>query len=130
MSVLHIVLRRFALVWFSGFCQEIHGDFLLENGYTTIYAAWDQGNDIAVASNGKLTVGYWQKEIIFEKVPYLCNPDVYNADPEVCIYVFRGREAMEQGMDAAESMGAQLSYLCHYLGGDIYLCTAQVNLMK
>ena len=37
MSVLHIVLRRFALVWFSGFCQEIHGDFLLENGIAHIF---------------------------------------------------------------------------------------------
>lgn len=37
MSVLHIVLRCFALVWFSGFCQEIHGDLLLENGIAHIF---------------------------------------------------------------------------------------------
>lgn len=37
MSVLHIVLRRFTLVWFSGFRQEIHGDFLLENGIAHIF---------------------------------------------------------------------------------------------
>lgn len=37
MPVFYIVLRRFALVWFSGFCQEIHGDFLLENGIAHIF---------------------------------------------------------------------------------------------
>lgn len=37
MSVLHIVLRRFALVWFSGFCQEIHGNLFLEDGIAHIF---------------------------------------------------------------------------------------------
>lgn len=37
MPVLHIVLRRFTLVWLSGFCQEIHGDLFLEDGITHIF---------------------------------------------------------------------------------------------
>ena len=41
MSVLHIVLRRFNFVWFSGFRQEIHGDFRLEDGIIHIFLALD-----------------------------------------------------------------------------------------
>lgn len=37
MPVFYIVLRRFALVWFPGFCQENHGDLLLENGIAHIF---------------------------------------------------------------------------------------------
>ena len=45
MPVLNIVLRRFALVWFSGFRQEIHGDFLLENGIAHIFLIFQNASE-------------------------------------------------------------------------------------
>lgn len=104
-------------------------EFLLENDYTTIYAAWDQGNQVAVASNGQLTVGYWQKECIFEKVMYLCNPDVYEEDPDRCVYYFQGREGLELGMRTAEDYGVDLKLIWEDPEGDTYLCVSPIRLM-
>ena len=37
MAVLNIVLRNFALVDFHLLLQEIHGEFLLQSGITTVF---------------------------------------------------------------------------------------------
>ena len=91
---------------------------------------WDHGNDVAIASNGKLEVGFWYKEQIFEKVPYVCNLNVYDADPDKCAYYFESEEAVDAGIALAESMGISMQLLCQYPEKDIYIYTASANLMQ
>ena len=104
--------------------------YLQENGYTTIYAVWDQGNDVAVASNGTLDVGFWHKEQVFDRVTYLCNLDVYETDPDQCVYFFESEEAAEEGIAVAESVGISMELLREYPENGVYIYTASANLMQ
>ena len=101
------------------------------HGYTTIYATWWLGQDIAVASNGEIEVGYWYTEDRpFEAVPYLCNLDLYDASPDSCVYLFSGQETLEIAAAEAESRGVVLE-LVHYIPEqDLYFCTSAANLMQ
>lgn len=105
--------------------------YLQERGYTTIYATWWLGQDIAVASNGEIEVGYWYTEDRpFEAVPYLCNLDLYDASPDSCVYLFSGQETLEIAAAEAESRGVVLE-LVHYIPEqDLYFCTSAANLMQ
>ena len=111
-------------------CYEI-SQYLLDNGYTTIYGRWWNGQNVAVASDGRLSVGYWYtEEEPFDKVTYLCNPEIYNADPEQCVYLFAGKQVADIGVSAAQSMDVPLQLLRYYPESDIYLYTAEANLMQ
>lgn len=106
-------------------------EYLLENGYTTIYALWEQADDVAIASNGEIRVGYWHEpETTFQKMPYLCNVDIYNASPDQCVYFFQGRQYADIGIAKAESVGVSLQLIRQYPESDIYLYTAPINLMQ
>ena len=105
-------------------------EYLLENGYTTIYAVWNKGSDIAVASNGRISVGYWHKENTFEKVTYLCNLDVYLAEPTECVYLFAGEENLENGKHAAKSLDVPLELIRYFSKSDTYICVTSENLMQ
>lgn len=105
--------------------------YLLENGYTTLYAEWNFGQDIAVASNGEIAVGYWTvPERPFEKVSHLCSLDVFESEAEKCAYLFVGEEKAGIGMAAADSAGVPLQLLRYYPDSDRYLYTASSNLMQ
>lgn len=105
-------------------------EYLLDNGYTTIYAVWSKGNDIAVASNNRISVGFWHKENTFEKVTYLCNLDVYLAEPTECVYLFAGEDALESGKQVAESLDVSLEMIRYFPKSDTYICEASENLMQ
>ena len=106
-------------------------EYLLENGYTTVYALWEQGQDVAIASNGKIRVGYWHEpETTFEKMPYLCNVTIYDEAPERCVYYFKGRQYADIGIEKAEAAGVSLKLIRQYPESDTYLYTAPVNLMQ
>ena len=105
--------------------------YLLENGYTTVYAEWNRGHDVAIASNGRINAGYWYvEEQPFEKVTHLCSLDLYNADPSRCAYLFVGADDAEIGVTVAEAAGVPLSLLRHDPETDIYLYTVPENLMQ
>lgn len=106
-------------------------DYLLENGYTTVYAEWNHGHAVAIASNGRINTGYWYvEEQPFEKVTHLCSLDIYEADPAECVYLFEGGDDAEIGITVAESAGVQLTLLAQYPETDTYLYTAPENLMQ
>ena len=111
-------------------CYEI-SDYLLENGYTTVYAEWNHGHDVAIASNGKINVGYWYAETgPYEKITHLCSLDIYNTDPNRCAYLFVGEVNAQIGITVAESAGIPLKFLYHETETDTYLYTASSNLMQ
>ena len=70
MSVLHIVLRRFALVWFSGFCQEIHGNLFLEDGITHIFLVFQ--NAAYCVRFPPLTLSRGENSIVHKNTADIC----------------------------------------------------------
>jgi len=105
--------------------------YLLENGYTTVYAQWNYGQNVAIASNAQIDTGYWYAESgPFVKITHLCSLDVYDTDPDRCVYLFTGEENAELGVAVAESVGVPLNLLRHYPQSDTYLYTASENLMQ
>lgn len=105
-------------------------DYLLEHGFTTVYAVWDHGENVAVASNGEITVGYWHEGQTFEQITYLSNPDVYDATANSCVYFFKDKASADMGMDLAESMGVSLEFLRHFPESNTYIYQASSNLMQ
>ena len=111
-------------------CYEI-SEYLIENGYTTVYAEWNRGHDVAIASNGKIDAGYWYvEERPFEKVTHLCSMDIYDREAERCVYLFVGDNDAEIGVSVAEAAGIELELIRHYPQSNTYIYTAPVNLMQ
>lgn len=105
--------------------------YLTENGYGTIYAEWMLAQDIAVASDGALAVGYWYvEEEPFEKVTHLSNEQIYSEDAPYCVYLFKGADDAQIGIDVADSLGVPLEFLQHFPERDIFIYTASENLMQ
>jgi len=107
-------------------------EYLVENGYTTIYSEWDNcGEDVAIASGCQLQAGFWTWEYTpYEGIGILCDPNIYFEDPEVCVYLFRGMERVKLGTEGAQKRGVELTQLAYFPEGDLYLFSAPVNLMR
>lgn len=106
-------------------------DFLISNHYTTVYSTWDCAEDIVIASNGRLNVGFWYEMYdSFDKVEILCNPDVHNEKAEQCAYIFDGESAASSGISLAASKGITMELLKYYPNSDMYVYTSPVNLMS
>ena len=105
-------------------------DYLLEEGCPVVFAEWDHGEKVAIASGGKVTVSFWlDQDRPFVPVEYLSDPAVVASDPKECVYYFEGKKAVGFAQEAARSMGVSLELLKHFPESDIYLYTAPVNLM-
>lgn len=106
-------------------------DYLQENGYTTIYAAWNEGADVVIASDWNLQAGFWEDQanpFFFYK--YLCNLDIFRADSEECVYLFHSLESAALAVEKAGAEGIEMTQIRHFPQWDIYLYTAPVNLME
>lgn len=104
-------------------------DYLLEEGYDTVYAAWNMGEEIAVASEFQIKAGFWD-EGIFVPVTYLCDPVVYTADADSCAYVLFGEESAVLAEQAAEAKGVMMSLVRYFPDSNAYIYTASENLMQ
>ena len=106
-------------------------EYLINNGYNTIYSRWDFGEDIAVASNGQIITGFWQeKEDAFERIEMLCDPTVYTAQPAVSAYIFEGKQEVEAGIKIAETKNITVKLLGYYPNSDIYVYSASASLIS
>lgn len=103
-------------------------DFLKEHGYTTAYAAWNRGEDIAIASDFEIEVGFWD-EVMFVQVSYLCDPAVYEADPDSSVYLLYGAAGAQLGEEEAAKRGVTLTLVGYLEQNDVYIYTASENLM-
>lgn len=103
-------------------------DFLKERGYTTAYAGWNLGEDVAIASDFEIEMGFWDK-VMFEQVSYLCDPAVYEADPDSCVYLLFGAEGTQLGEEEAAKRGVTLTLVDYLEQNDVYIYTASENLM-
>lgn len=104
-------------------------NFLVEEGYDTVYAPWNLGEDIGIASDFRVAVGFWDNQI-FVPVTYLCDPEIYEADTGRCAYAMYGTQSAALLEELAEERGLQWNLLKAFPELHIYLYTCSQNLMQ
>lgn len=104
---------------------------LVGRGITTVYSPWNCGEQLALASDGKITAGFWdQPSVPFKSMEYLCDPSVFDADAEICAYVFLDAHHADLAMAEAANRGAELVLLDEYIDDGWYIGVCHVNLME
>ena len=84
-------------------------DMLVEKGYTTIYSGWNQCEDIAIASEGRITAGFWNSsKDVFRPVMYLCDPSIYEVDSTKCVYYLR-KDNKDIALKKAQERGVTMT---------------------
>lgn len=106
----------------------VTADYLTEQGYTTAYAGWNLGEDVAIASDFQVEMGFWD-EAIFVPVSYLCDPAVYEADVDSSAYLFFGEESARLAEEEAARRGVTLTLMAHLEEVDTYIYRASDPLM-
>ncbi len=105
-------------------------EMLVEKGYTTIYSGWNQCEDIAIASGGKITAGFWNaSKDVFNPVMYLCDPSIYEVESDKCVYYLR-KDNRDIALKAAEKRGVTMTLVAEYPQWGIWLYEASENLMQ
>ena len=110
--------------------QQI-SDYLEKQEIGTVYSHWNFGEKIAIASDYRIRVGFWDYRLdVFESVKYICNPSVFDVDPSKCAYVVQGKETYDKAIEVAWSRGVKLNLMQHFPEQDIYIFCANQKLMK
>lgn len=104
-------------------------EYLMEEGFSTIYAQWDMGEDFAIASEFRLQAGFWGTDT-FVPIMYLCDPEVYTRAPEACAYLFFWESAAQNAEELAASRNLPITLHTYLPEQDIYIYTSSVNLMQ
>lgn len=113
----------------SNLSYEI-SDLLIEKGYTTIYSGWNQCEDVAIASDGAITAGFWNHpdNDVFQPVTYLCDSSIYNVDSSECVYyLYSGNKDI--ALQKAAEAGATMTLIAEYPDDGIWLYESSKNLM-
>jgi len=103
-------------------------DWAVENGYELVYGAQSSTAPyVAVRSDGKLTAGCWEDEVIFKLSPHINIRDIYSlADYKRAIFVFLPSE-LEAMETETEANGTEMTLRGVY--GDWYVYTASNQLL-
>ena len=105
-------------------------DLLIEKGYTTVYSGWTQCEDIAIASDGRITAGFWNRsKDVFQSVDYLCDPSIYETESDKCAYYLR-RDNRDIALQEAKKRGFTMTLIAAYPERGIWLYEASENLMR
>lgn len=105
-------------------------DLLIEKGYTTVYSGWNQCEDIAIASDGRITAGFWNRSKgVFQSVDYLCDPSIYETESDKCAYYLR-RDNRDIALQEAKKRGITMTLIAAYPERGIWLYEASENLMR
>ncbi len=113
----------------SNLSYEI-SDMLIEKGYTTVYSGWNQCEDIAIASGGEITAGFWDRsrDDVFRPVKYLCDPSIYETESSKCVYYLR-RDNHDIALAKARERGVTMTLVASYPDWGIWFYEASENLM-
>lgn len=103
-------------------------DYLLEHGYTTVYAKWNHGTEAAIASDCQIQVGFWY-DPVFCAVRYLYDPSVLDVDSAHCAYILENEEEVLAAQEYAAQCGVQLTLEKYFPDSGIYIFSAVENLM-
>lgn len=105
-------------------------DYMQENGYTTVYAGWNEGVNVAVASDWKIAAGFWESQSDpFVYFKYLCNPEIFLVENDKCVYLFTGEESVNLALKKAKTKNISMTMLQYFPQGDNYLFAASENIM-
>ena len=104
-------------------------DYLTDSGYETVYAMWNHGADIAIASNERLEAAFWEESPYFY-YKYLCNPEVFRRNNSKCVYMFIGEEEADLGIQEAAKKDIELTLLQYFPEADAYFYTASESIME
>ena len=105
-------------------------DYLEENNFTVAFGLWDFGDEIAVASKGSLKMQFWRDDATFSLFNSLRESEIYDDSIDKIVYVFYDEGVLEEGMEYAAALNAELTVLKQYPEENIYLCTASENLIQ
>lgn len=108
-------------------CEQI-SDWAVENGYELVYGGHAfVAPAIAAYSDGALTAGCWNEEIMFKAKEYLNLQNIYSLeDVERAIFVFMPGE-LDYAREAARNAGAELTFCGQF--GELSVYTSTVQLM-
>ena len=105
-------------------------EILIEKGYTTVYSSWNQAEDIAIASGGKLKAGFWNSsKDVFNSVRYLCDPAVFEADSDKCVYYLK-KDNRDIALEKAAELGVEMTLVAEFPSWGIWFYEASENLMQ
>ena len=101
---------------------------IVEMGYDTVYTRWNRGEKLAIASGGKIQAGFW--EPLFVGVDYICNPDIFNRNPQQVVYYFDTVSSAEEGVALAKTYQIELELIKYYPDTGVSLYCAPINLLQ
>ena len=105
-------------------------DCLEEHGITTVYTHWNLGEQIAIASDFRITAGFWHDtSSILTPVRLLCDPAVFDEDPSVCAHAVHGADTFRAVQAVAADRGATLTLLEYFPQLDLYVFTSDIDLI-
>lgn len=111
-------------------------DFVLDNGYDTVYTSWDTGSHFAAASDDKFNCGFWKNKdgVAFVPEDYLCNPSVFGEENNgKAVYILREKQ-LEEWEETAEEYGIEVNLLKSFSGESdnfyVYKATESVCLQS
>lgn len=104
-------------------------DYLIDEGYQTVFAGTDLGHKIAVGSDMKLRVGFWFTFEPFSEVRYLCDPAVFDEEAQSRAYAFCGSSRVEDAQEKLGEYGLHMELLRYFPESDIYVFTSGDDLV-
>lgn len=117
-------------VWQDDHPLQAISDHLEENQISVVFTQWNLGGKIAIASNFRIRVGFWDAaDDVFEPVEYLCDPAIFDAEPSACAYLVSGAQNLALARDRAEARQAELRFLRYFPELDLYIFTSDQPLM-
>ena len=104
--------------------------YLEEQGITTVFSGWNRSEGVAIASKGSIRAAFWDSyRKPFIRVNYLCDPSVFDVEPQRCAYLFFYASEADVAIAKARERGVELTLLRYIASEGVYIYTADVNLM-
>lgn len=124
---IHSVVQNLDMQEESGY--EAVSDYLSTSGYETVFAGTDLGFKIGVASDMELRVGFWFTAKPFTEVRYLCDPEVFDAEPGSCVYAFKGEDRVRDAREKLIEYDLKMDLLKYFPECDVYVFTSEERLV-
>ena len=124
---IHSVVKNLDMQEESGY--EAVSDYLSTSGYETVFAGTDLGFKIGIASDMELRVGFWFTAKPFTEVRYLCDPEVFDAEPGSCVYAFKGEDRVRDAREKLIEYDLKMDLLKYFPECDVYVFTSEERLV-
>ncbi len=132
--LLSLVCGRHSLqslpVWQDDHPLQAVRNCLEENRISVLFTQWNLGGKIAIASDFRIRVGFWDAaDDVFESVEYLCDPEIFDTAPDQCAYLVSGVQNLSLAQERARAKQADIIVLEYFPNLDLYLFISNETLM-